>query len=211
MEAALKVTGMEPNEELDNHYLLFTGHMIDAPDRAQERFPAGAAPAVRAAIEAKLREVMEESFGKELIGIAGGACGGDIIFHEVCASLGIKTELYLALPREAFINESVAFAGDDWVERFDRLYTTLPYRILSHQKALPAWLEKRRPYDSLWPRANLWMLYNALANDALNMTLVALWDGKGGDGEGGTAHMVKLARESGGTTERIDLTALAKQ
>ncbi len=211
MEAALKVTGIEPNEALDDHYILFTGHMMDAPGREPQRFPPAAEAAAREAIEKKLKEVMEENFGKELWGIAGGACGGDILFHEVCANLGIRTELYLALPREIFINESVAFAGEDWVDRFDKLYTTLPYRVLSEVKTLPAWLQKRKPYESLWPRANLWMLYNALANDSINMTLIALWDGKGGDGEGGTAHMVKLAREWGGTTERIDVSSLLSQ
>ncbi len=209
IEAALKVTGSVPNEDLDNHYMLFTGHMVDAAARTTPRFPAAAEPAVRAAIEARVKEVAAQNAGKELVGIAGGACGGDIIFHEACAAVGIRSELYLALPREAFITESVAFAGAEWVERFDRLYTTLRYHILSSKKTLPGWLEKRKPYDSIWPRANLWMLYNALANDALNMSLIALWDGKGGDGEGGTAHMVQLAREYGSGTERIDMNTLA--
>lgn len=207
IEAALKVTGMEPNEDCDNHYILFTGHMIDAPDRQNPRFPPALEAEARAAIEARVKEVMSKESGKDIIGIAGGACGGDILFHEVCRNLGIKTELYLALPREAFINESVAFAGNVWVDRFDELYTTLPHRILSRTKALPGWLQKRTPYD-FWSRANLWMLYNALANDSLNMTLIALWDGKGGDGEGGTSHMVSLAKQYGGTAERIDVCAL---
>jgi hypothetical protein len=81
--------------------------------------------------------------------------------------------------------------------------------VLSRSKNLPLWLQKRAPYD-FWSRANLWMLYNALANDSLNMTLIALWDGKGGDGEGGTAHMVALVRSSGGTAETIDIDELAR-
>jgi hypothetical protein len=207
VKAALKVTGEQPNEELDNHYILFTGHMIDAPGRPNPRFPPQAEGAARKAIEARVKEIMTRQSGKELIGIAGGACGGDILFHEVCREQGIKSELYLSLPREAFLNESVSFAGQKWAERFDKLYTTLPHRILSQTKAIPAWLEKRKPYD-FWSRANLWMLYNALGNGALNMTLIALWDGKGGDGEGGTAHMVSLARQYGSATEHIDMCEL---
>jgi hypothetical protein len=208
IQAALKVTGMVPNEDLDNHYILFTGHMIDAPDRSRPRFPPALEVAARQAIKEKIQEVMLEQEGKELIGIAGAACGGDIIFHEVCAQMGIASEVFLALPRESFINESVTFAGNNWLDRFDTLYTSRPIHILSKTKALPAWLQKRKPYD-FWARANLWMLYNALANDSINMTLLALWDGKGGDGEGGTAHMVELAKQYGGSAERIDITALA--
>ena len=29
------------------------------------------------------------------------------------------------------------------------------------------------------------------------MTLIAVWDGKGGDGPGGTEHMIHTAREKG--------------
>ena len=28
-----------------------------------------------------------------IVGLAGGACGGDILFHEVCAEQGIETEI----------------------------------------------------------------------------------------------------------------------
>jgi hypothetical protein len=41
--------------------------------------------------------IKEREFGSdELIGIAGGACGGDILFHEVCEELKIPTRLFLA-------------------------------------------------------------------------------------------------------------------
>ena len=32
--------------------------------------------------------------GEELTGIAGGACGGDILFHEVCDELGIPRDCF---------------------------------------------------------------------------------------------------------------------
>ncbi|MBS1616596.1 MAG: hypothetical protein JST06_10825 [Bacteroidetes bacterium] len=208
MNAALKVTGEVPNEELDNHYLLFTGHMIDQPCRTTARFPPDKEVAARQAIEAQIRQVIAQEPGREIRGIAGGACGGDILFHEVCEELGIKTELFLSLPREAYISESVAFAGNNWLDRFDALYTTLPHRVLAPSKALPLWLQKKAPYD-FWSRSNLWMLYNALTNDSINMSLLALWDGQGGDGEGGTAHMVELVRKQGGIALRIDIQTLS--
>ncbi len=42
------------------------------------------------------------------------------------------------------------------------------------------------------------------------MTLVALWDGKGGDGEGGTEHMVKQAKARGAKVVRINIKELGE-
>jgi hypothetical protein len=66
--------------------------------------------------------IKEREFGSdELIGIAGGACGGDILFHEVCEELKIPTRLFLAVTKEHFVVESVRRGGPAWVERFNRL------------------------------------------------------------------------------------------
>ena len=46
-------------------------------------------------------------------------------------------------------------------------------------------------------RNNLWELNSAMVNGGMNMTLVALWDGKGGDAAGGTEHMVQEANDRG--------------
>ena len=35
-------------------------------------------------------------------------------------------------------------------------------------------------------RRNIWMLYNAMACGSRYVTLIALWDGKAGEGAGGT-------------------------
>ena len=52
------------------------------------------------------------------------------------------------------------------------------------------------------------MLNDALEGGGENMTLVALWDGKGGDGEGGTEHMVRVAKEEGAKTKIVDVNKL---
>jgi hypothetical protein len=48
------------------------------------------------------------------------------------------------------------------------------------------------------------MLEEALAGGGGNLTLIALWDGKGGDGPGGTEHMVSVAEEQGANTQVIN-------
>jgi len=185
------------------HYLLFTGHMIDKPGRSVSRFPAEKETAARL----KIKEAVEKELkitGNNVTGISGGACGADIIFHEVCEELGIQSKLFLAIPREQFINSSIAFAGTSWIERFDKLYQKLPVFILANSKLLPGWLSKKPEYD-IWKRNNLWELHAALSNGGLHMTLLALWDGKGGDDMGGTEHMVNEAILKGAKTIIIDM------
>jgi hypothetical protein len=188
------------------HYLLFTGHMIDKKDREQPRFPAGKEQSVKAAIKQAIQKE-KESISGPLLGLAGGASGGDILFHEVCAELGISTELYLALPREEFIVKSVQGAGVDWVNRFNDLYKKLPKKFLAQTDELPKWLQKKEGY-SIWERNNLWMLHSGLVCGGLQMSLIALWDGKSGDGAGGTQHMVQEAQKRGAKTVIIDINAL---
>ncbi len=50
--------------------------------------------------------------------------------------------------------------------------------------------------EDVWSRANLWMVEDAVAL-APQRTLLALWDGKGGDGPGGTEHLVSVAPNYG--------------
>ena len=52
------------------------------------------------------------------------------------------------------------------------------------------------------------MLNKALENGGAHMTLIALWNGEGGDGKGGTEHMVNVAKEQGSKTRIIDITKL---
>ena len=173
--------------------------MIDAPQRKQPRFPAYKEPSVQRELEKCLRAEIENS-ANEWTGIAGGACGGDILFHELCIHLKIPSEIYLALPIEEFKNASVSFAGLEWEERFERLIKKRTVHIL------PPPIEDEK--NNVWERANIWMMNLALKNGGDNMTLVALWDGKTGDGAGGTEHMIKVATEQGAKTKIIDINQL---
>jgi hypothetical protein len=190
--------------------IVFTGHRIDAPGRTPPRFPPGAEAVARRIIAESVRHVRESGEG-EVIGIAGGASGGDILFHEVCAEAGIKTQLYIVGSREAFVTASVQDAGARWVERFDRLFACLPSRVLGNSQGsleLPRWLRPLTDY-SVWQRSNRWMLNNALVYGASKVTLLALWNGEGGDGPGGTQDMVETARARGAKAVILDAKPLA--
>src|SRR5262249_13879263 len=157
---------------------------VDAPGRKEPRFPPHREPVARDAIRAAVAR--EAARAPSAVGLAGGASGGDILFHEVCAELGIPARLYLALPPDASVRGSAAPAGPEWVPRFYALASRQPAApILARSKELPGWLRHRRDY-SIWQRNNLWTLNEALVAGAQHVTLIALWNGKAGDGPGGT-------------------------
>lgn len=182
------------------HSILFTGHMIDEKEREKPRFPASKEMAVRDELRKQL--LKEKALTKKILtGIAGGACGGDILFHELCEEIGIHSEMYLALPVEEYKKKSVSFAGSKWDVRFDNLSKKLPVHILPIKKS-------KKAHENIWAVTNLWMLDHALEVEGKNMTLVALWDGKGGDGNGGTEHMINTAKNKGAKTNIININKL---
>jgi hypothetical protein len=191
----------------ETHVLLFTGHRIDAPDRATPRFPADregiARDAIKAAIEAERARV-----SGALLGMAGGASGGDLLFHEVCREQGIETRLYLAIPASDYIRASVEVPGaPQWVDRFRAVEHRCPTRILCRDGELPKWLHDKPGYG-VWQRNNLWTLHNALAHGGRNVTLIALWNGQAGDGPGGTQDMVQQAKARGAKVVVLDTVHL---
>ena len=92
----------------------FAGHMLDRPDRPQERFPARLVPAV----EREIARALDETG----VGFAycSAACGADILFIEQAVARGVEVNVMLPFGREDFVRTSVAFAGADWVRRFER-------------------------------------------------------------------------------------------
>ena len=217
VEAALATPILQGTDQkqvvpkIHQRVILFTGHMIDKSDRPDARFPPNKEDVARQSIHKALLSEREMA-GGIAFGLAGGASGGDLLFHEVCQELEIATRLYLALPSDQFIQASVAPAGPEWVERFRRLYqekldqqsgkvspSSTDLRILAESKDLPAWLREKADY-SIWQRNNLWMLHNALIEGGAKVTVIALWNGEKGDGVGGTADLVDKAQQRGAKT-----------
>lgn len=216
LSAALKVVddaimATDPPRPVPDRVILFTGHMVDAPDRPKDkmRFPrtAKAEATARRLIEDAVREEMKGGNGT-LLGIAGGASGGDILFQEVCEALKVPAQLYLALPVDKFLVSSVEPGGPAWVERYQRLCERLVPRVLQTSDALPRWLVNKPDYD-IWQRNNLWMMFNALATGARRLTLIALYNpDQEPDGSGGTLHLVDEARKRGFKSVPLDAREL---
>ncbi len=175
--------------------------MIDRPDRKKPRFPPGKESAVAAAIHARLSEMLARMDGMPA-GIAGGACGSDILFHEQCLALGIPAEMYLALPPGDFVEQSVSFAGAGWKRRFEELCRLVPVHVMTEE------LSRMAGKGNIWERVNLWMLSEGMDTDGRGATLLAVWDGKRGDDLGGTEDMITTAERRGAKTEIIDIRGL---
>ena len=215
-------TTRQTNQKQRPRVILFTGHRLDAKGRAIPRFPHDRVDQARALIKEKVTAIQVQS-KQPLLGISGGANGGDILFHEVCAELKIPTKLYLVLPKNDYSQASVVDGGPDWVERFNRLFEQrsdmseleLPAgvsnqpEILSHSKSLPRWLRAKGNY-SIWERSNLWMLHNALHISQDNLILIALWNGQEGDNPGGTEDMVRRVKARGAAFYHLDASILTK-
>jgi len=175
-----------------------TGHRADAPSRPPPgRFPNTAACVDKA--KGWLREALQaertETAGT-LYGIAGAASGVDLLFHEICKELGIPAKVCLPIPIEAYRRESVADGGADWVEKFNHFIAENPPIILRDSDELPPWAAGIKDYG-VFQRGNIWNMQDALLRPNADVTLIALWNQKAGEGPGGTADMVKLAKSHG--------------
>ena len=62
----------------------------------------------------------------------------------------------------------------------------------------------RDPFE----RCNLWLLYTALAYGPEKVKFICLWNGGGGDGSGGTQHMVNEVKKRTGQVIHLDTRKL---
>jgi hypothetical protein len=93
----------------------FVGHMIDHPERKSPRFPAD--------IEAKVKEGLANNIRtlNAKIGYCSLACGGDILFAEAMAEQGGEVNIFIPFAIPDFIEMSIKFAGEQWIQRFNAL------------------------------------------------------------------------------------------
>jgi len=183
--------------------ILFTGHMVDAPDRATPRFPATRIDAAARRIAAVLDEI---DAGPEDLALTQGAAGGDLLFAEACLARAVPLRLLLPLSEHEFVAASLlpVVDGIAWHARFRAVVE----RLDEPPREAPAELGPLAPGEDAFVRANLWLLESALSVGAESLICICLWDGGGGDGPGGTRHLVDAVRAAGGRVVRIDSGSL---
>lgn len=183
--------------------ILFTGHMVDAPDRPLPRFPASQVDAAARRIGAALDEL---GAGAKDLALTQGAAGGDLLFAEACLARAVPLRLLLPLAESEFVAASLlpVVDGAAWHARFRAVAARLDEAPSEAPRVLGALSAGEDPYV----RANLWLLESALAFGAERLRCICLWDGGGGDGPGGTRHLVEAVRAAGGRVLRIDPKSL---
>jgi hypothetical protein len=185
------------NSPQRDRVIVGTGHRADAPGRKTPRFPNTDDAIAKASSWLRQQLKVEQAKATGAVSAFGGAASGtDLLFHQVCAELNIPSTVVLPIPKDDYCQQSVIDGGPDWVEKFNRLLDTRPVIILSDSAELPVW-SASIPQYGVFRRGNIWMMKNALLQPDADVTLVALWNGQAGDGPGGTADMVTLAKSHG--------------
>jgi tetratricopeptide (TPR) repeat protein len=187
---------------------LFSGHMLDAPDRPAPRFPAGKEPVAAQRIAAALDAL---GAGAGDLALTQGASGADILFLEACRERGVRLQLLLPLEEPEFIERSIlpSSGGEKWRDRYYALKSGMkdaPRIMPDELGPLPRTVrgEETDPFE----RCNLWLLYTALAWGVDKVRFICLWNGGGGDGPGGTAHMYDEVKRRTGRVTWIDTRTL---
>ena len=180
---------------------LFSGHMIDAPGRADPRFPADKETDAAKAIDEKLNEL---GMGADDLAICGGASGGDALFAEAALRRNCRVWIFEQYPEADFLQASVAFAGESWVNRYYAIKENPLTQIRIQPDELGPLPKGINPYE----RNNLWQLYTALAFGPDKVRFIALWNGQGGSGPGGTQHMVETVKRHAGRVSILDTRKL---
>ena len=200
-QARLVLTGLDKDPSLLDacfpvpSVAVFAGHMIDRPDRPSKRFP----PELEKPIRNRIAACLEKS--RAGISYSSAACGADIIFLEEMLKRG--GELYVALPfeKELFRETSVdIIPGASWSERFDK--------VLRKAKEVRILCQHDRVLNMLNFEFANFFLYGAAHARARSIDSevkpIAVWDGRPGDGPGGTASVVAHWRKQGQVFEHIN-------
>jgi hypothetical protein len=169
--------------------------MTDAPDRPAARFPESEVGRVRGEVAAVLGAW---SLGTHDLLICGAARGGDLIAATAARSLGATVWALLAHPAEIFAQGSVAGSDPNWLHEF--------WGLLQHT---PSWqlgdIPESASRSDVYAATNEWMLATAARQaHGTPPNLLAIWDGTGAGGTGGTADMVAEAKHHHATLHIIN-------
>ncbi|MCB9098000.1 MAG: hypothetical protein H6632_00560 [Anaerolineales bacterium] len=179
---------------------IFSGHPIDPSSRAEPRFP----PAMEKEVRDRIGKALDkfEADRHDLAVTCGAAAGGDIIFIEVCLERDMTVEVHLPFEEARYIQRSVSYAGDHWIERFYNIRNNANVKIWLQ----PDYLGRVKFGDNMYERNERWALYSSFIHGIDRMRLIALWDGLMDDNPGGPDKMIDRVRQLGGITEHLNTT-----
>ena len=140
------------------------------------------------------------------LALSQAAAGGDLLFLEACRQRNVRCQIMLPLSEPEFIEKSVSPVGgsDKWRDRYyaRKADDKTSFRIMPDELGLlPSGMN---PFE----RCNMWLLYTALAYGIQKVQFLCLWNGEGGDGPGGTAHMYNEVKRRTARVTWIDTRRL---
>lgn len=177
----------------------FCGHRI-LPEGSTGRFSPEEEPHVA--------EELAETFDRLNVGVGIGslAAGADILAAEALLERGAELHVVLPFARDEFIRTSVAPAGTDWVQRFERCLAEAEQVVTA---VSGEYLDDPILFDfcSQIAMGNTLMRASALETDAHQ---VAVWDGMPTGGAAGTAVDIAHWRSTGRPSTVISVGAEAE-
>jgi hypothetical protein len=181
--------------------LMYTGHMIDLPGRAERRFPVALAAAAAAAVRERFARLQPMAV------YGSAACGTDILCLEAMREIGGETHIVLPFPPAEFHRVSVDFAPGGWRERFERVIAAADSVTITSE-------HRARGSSATFEYANLVLTGMARLRAAgLKTALrgVTIWDEKPPSGAGGAASLVDMWRGQGIALELIRLSDIERR
>jgi class 3 adenylate cyclase len=173
--------------------VVFAGHMFDQPGQTPARFPAAMAAAVKSRILNQLRDL------GDVIGYASAASGSDILFHEAVREIDGDSYAVLPYHRERFFEDSVALPGLDSGSIRSQFQSVLDGAV----EVVELCPQQLVPGSASHDYCNRVLLGMArLHADRLSARLqpMCVWDGRPGNGPGGTASAERMWKECGHDT-----------
>lgn len=181
--------------------VVFAGHMVDQPGRPFRRFP----PELEAAVRDAIRERLKKSNAG--FGFSSAACGSDIVFLETLLELGGDAHVVLPYEKHEFIRDSVEIIpGAHWGARCEAvLKRVASVNVTSSYKFASGTVEYEYANRLLHGMAAVFAHQLDTA-----MVPLAVWDGRPGDGPGGTASSIERWKKSNLHAEIIAIDEILK-
>ena len=173
--------------------LVFCGHRLDRQEAAKARFPASQIESIRSQIRTQIDRI-QPGFG-----YCSAMCGSDILFIEEMLSHGAEVHVYLPFAATRFAEEYIAYAGTDWLERFDAVLSRVDSVTTVGQWDIGL-NDKIHEFCSLYAFGAALLQHHSSRCDLHGLMV---WDGVRDSRHSGTAAVANLWHEFGLGWDRI--------
>lgn len=178
--------------------LVFCGHRMDSAQSVVERFPPAWEHSARKQIRAHIEELAPG------FGYCSAMCGSDILFIEEMLDYGAEVHVYLPFAAARFAEEYVAYAGNDWLERFQAVLSRVDSVTTVGEWDIGL-NDRTHDFSSLYTFGAALLQHR---NTRCELHGLAVWDGFHDTGSG-TAAVVDMWRKFGLSWEYIKPAAVA--